>query len=108
MKKSVTSDKKLLKPVKPSGKIKRRDFFRLLGGGIFIFVHPFDPFEILGLPAQQARSLPGDFNAFLQITEDGMVNCYTGKIEMGQGAISSLPQIMADELEVPYERVKMF
>ena len=107
MKKSVSNDKKLLKPVKPSGKIKRRDFFRLLGGGIFIFVHPFDPFEILGLQVQQARSLPGDFNAFLQITEDGMVNCYTGKIEMGQGAISSLPQIMADELEVPYERVKM-
>jgi len=107
MKKSVTIEKKLMKSGESSGRIRRRDFFKLLGGGIFIFVHPFDPFEILSMPAQQARSLSKDFNAFLQITEAGLVNCYTGKIEMGQGAISSLPQIMADELEVPYERVKM-
>jgi len=32
---------------------------------------------------------------------------FTGKIEMGQGPITSLAQIMADELDVPYESVKM-
>jgi isoquinoline 1-oxidoreductase len=87
--------------------MKRRDFFKLLGGGVFIFFQPLDPFEIFDYQTQQRRSLPSEFNAFLQIAEDGTVNCYTGKIEMGQGAISSLPQIMADELDVPYDRVKM-
>ncbi len=87
--------------------LKRRDFFKILGGGIFIFFQPLAPLEIFDFQTQQRRSLPTEFNAFLQIAEDGMVNCYTGKIEMGQGAITSLAQIMADELEVPFERIKM-
>jgi len=108
MKKKITDIKEQNKSREGKQEIKRRDFFKLLGGGIFIFVYPFDPFKFSELPSQQGRSLSKDFNAFLQINEDGLVNCYTGKIEMGQGAITSLPQIMADELEVPYERVKMF
>ncbi len=87
--------------------IGRRDFFRLLGGGIFIFIRPWNALEPFDMQTRQQRSLPSDFNAFLQITEDGTVNCYTGKIEMGQGAITSLVQIMADEIEVPFDKVKM-
>ena len=87
--------------------MKRREFFKLLGGGIFIFFQPWDPFDLLAQQARQGRSLPTDFNAFLQITEDGSVNCFTGKIEMGQGIITSLAQQMADELDVPFEKVKM-
>lgn len=59
------------------------------------------------MPADQARSLTKDYNAFLHIAEDGTVTCYTGKIEMGQGIITSLAQEMADELNVPFEKVKM-
>jgi len=106
MKKIIKDEKELLKSQKSRG-MKRRDFFKLIGGGIFIFFQPWDPFELFELQAQQGRSLPTEFNAFLQIAEDGSVNCYTGKIEMGQGVITSLVQIMADELEVPFERVKM-
>jgi len=106
MKKIITNEKELLKSQERTG-MKRRDFFRLVGGGIFIFFQPRDTFKLLELQAQQGRSLPTEFNAFLQIAEDGSVNCYTGKIEMGQGAITSLAQIMADELEVSFERVKM-
>ena len=61
----------------------------------------------LGLPADRQGALPKDYNAFLQIAEDGTVTCFTGKIEMGQGIITSLPQMMADELNVPLEKVKM-
>ena len=85
----------------------RRDFFKILGGGIIIFLHPWGSIDLLGLPAEQGRSLPKDYNAFLQIAEDGTVKCFTGKIEMGQGIITSLPQMMADELNVPLEKVKM-
>lgn len=106
MKKTVTNANESWKSQDLSG-MKRRDFFKLLGGGIFIFFQPWDPFELFDLQTQQRRSLPTEFNAFLQIAEDGRVNCYTGKIEMGQGAITSLVQIMADELEVPFENVKM-
>src|SRR4030042_2722874 len=106
MVKRITYKNKSCKSEELSG-MKRRDFFKLLGGGIFIFFQPWDPFELLELQTQQRRSLPTEFNAFLQIAEDGLVYCYTGKVELGQGAITSLVQIMADELEVPFEMVKM-
>jgi nicotinate dehydrogenase subunit B len=87
--------------------LKRRSFVKLLGGGVFIFFQPWNVIDLLSLPAEQARSLPKDYNAFLQIAEDGTVSCFTGKIEMGQGIITSLTQMMADELNVPMEKVKM-
>jgi nicotinate dehydrogenase subunit B len=87
--------------------IARRDFFRILGGGILIFFQPWNFLDTMALPADQARSLPKDYNAFLHIAEDGTVTCFTGKIEMGQGIITSLPQMMADELNVPLAKIKM-
>ena len=87
--------------------MKRRSFVQLLGGGIFIFFTPWRSLDLLAAPAEQARSLPKDYNAFLHIAEDGTVTCYTGKIEMGQGIITSLAMEMAEELNVPFEKVKM-
>lgn len=87
--------------------MKRRSFVQLLGGGIFIFLRPWGVLDLFGLPADQPRSLTKDYNAFLRIAEDGTVNCYTGKIEMGQGVITSLAQMMADELNVALDKVKM-
>jgi nicotinate dehydrogenase subunit B len=94
--------------VKKSGKgLPRRDFFKILGSGIIIFFRPWDVLNLTAQAAQQPRSLPKDYNAFLSIGEDGTVMCFTGKIEMGQGIITSLPQMMADELNVPLEKIKM-
>jgi nicotinate dehydrogenase subunit B len=87
--------------------MKRRSFIQLLGGGIFIFFRPWGILDLFGLPADQPRSLPKNYNAFLLIAEDGSVSCFTGKIEMGQGIITSLAQMMADELNVSLEKVKM-
>ena len=84
----------------------RREFLKRLGGGIFIFVSLGD----LALAQEAGRQrrgggTPADFNAFLRIGEDGRVTCFTGKIEMGQGPITSLPQMLAEELEVPLDSV---
>ena len=85
--------------------LERRDFLKLFGGGIVIFISMG---QGLTRGGQRRRpSLPSDFNAFLHIREDGSVNCLTGKIEMGQGVITSLAQMLADELEVPLESVNM-
>jgi isoquinoline 1-oxidoreductase len=106
MKKELIENQDSLQTTEPHGMV-RRDFFKILGGGIFIFFRPWSALDLLGLPAEQARSLPKDYNAFLRIDEDGTVTCFTGKIEMGQGIITSLPQMMADELNVSIEKVKM-
>ncbi|MFA5820075.1 MAG: molybdopterin cofactor-binding domain-containing protein [Bacteroidales bacterium] len=106
MKKRESNPKELTQPVEVSG-MKRRSFMKLLGGGVFIFFQPWNIFDLFSAPAEQARSLTKDYNAFLHIAEDGTVTCYTGKIEMGQGVITSLPMMMADELNVPLEKVKI-
>ncbi len=87
--------------------MKRRSFVQLLGGGIFVFFNSWTFLDLFGGTPEQGRSLPKDYNAFLRIAEDGTVSCYTGKIEMGQGIITSLAQMMADELNVSLEKVKM-
>lgn len=95
----------------PKGGIRiplhRRDFFRILGGGLYVFFQIGNPFEVISAEAEQRRSLPDDYNAFLRIGDDGEVMCTVGKIEMGQGIVTSLAQMMADELDVPMKRVKM-
>ena len=87
--------------------MKRRNFFKILGGGIVLLFNPFSFGSLLALPAEQRRTLTKDYNAFLHIAEDGTVTCFTGKIEMGQGIVTSLPQMMADELNVPLEKMKI-
>lgn len=106
MKKAEIKKQKLSPDPENKG-IPRRDFVKLLGGGIFIFFRPLDVLNIIPEPLPQARALPKDYNAFLHIAADGTVTCYTGKIEMGQGIITSLPVMMADELNVPLEKVKL-
>ncbi len=86
--------------------LNRRQFLKALGGGIIIFVSSED------LLAQGRRppgypDLPADFNAFLRIGADGRVTCFTGKIELGQGVVTSLSQMLAEELDVPLNRVDM-
>ena len=86
----------------------RRDFLKRVGGGIIVFVTFGDL-----LRGQESThdvrtprpGLPTDFNAFLRIGEDGRVTCFTGKIEMGQGPITSLPQMLAEDLEVPLDSI---
>lgn len=89
--------------------LSRREFIKLFGGGIVILVSIRDA-EALLQETRRRRfrpELPEDFNAFLRIGEDGRVSCFTGKIEMGQGVIISLAQMLADELEVSFSSVDM-
>jgi nicotinate dehydrogenase subunit B len=87
----------------------RREFIKRLGGGIFIFVALGE--LAIGQEAGRQRGgrpgAPSDFNAFLRIGEDGRVTGFTGKIEMGQGPITSLAQMLAEELDTPLDTVEM-
>jgi nicotinate dehydrogenase subunit B len=44
---------------------------------------------------------------WLAIEIDGTVTAFSGKVELGTGVRTALAQIVAEELEVPLERVKM-
>ena len=107
MKQKKNGIKQKLTTTKNSFDVKRRDFFKLLGGSIVISIGTRNPAELMALPLAQRRNIPTDYNAFLTIQEDGTVTCHVGVIEMGQGPITSLPQQVADELDVSLESVKM-
>ncbi|MEA3246833.1 MAG: molybdopterin cofactor-binding domain-containing protein, partial [Gemmatimonadota bacterium] len=55
-------------------------------------------------PANLQRPSP-DFNAFVHVGTDNRVTVLVGKIEMGQGVMTSLPQMAAEELNVSLDRV---
>ena len=53
-------------------------------------------------------SLPPDqLDSYIAIDKHGAVTAYYGKIDGGQGLITSIPQMVAEELDVPLERVHL-
>jgi nicotinate dehydrogenase subunit B len=86
--------------------LDRRDFLKRMGGGLLITFSLKDYARLFG-GEMMADEEPG-MNAYLRIAEDGRVSLYTGKIEMGQGPITSLPQMLADELDVHYDSIDIF
>ncbi|MFC1730120.1 molybdopterin cofactor-binding domain-containing protein [candidate division KSB1 bacterium] len=83
----------------------RRDFLKITGGGIIVF---FTLKDVSGFDLQQRGGMyPSDFNVYLRIGSDDKVECFTGKIEMGQGPVTALAQVAADELDVPIDAVDM-
>jgi len=90
--------------MKTSG-FTRREFLRAVGGGIVVLV-AFDPADLL---AQERRwpSYPDDLNAYLRIDPDGRAWIFSGKIEMGQGVMTSQAQMAAEELGVALDAVTM-
>jgi isoquinoline 1-oxidoreductase len=107
MKRPKKDPRNKLATTKNPFEVRRRDFFKLLGGGVVVYMSTSNPSELLALPLAQRREVPKDYNAFITIQENGQVICHIGKIEMGQGPITSLPQQVADELDVPLESITM-
>ena len=84
--------------------IDRRTFFKIAGGGIVVFVS-LGPGAVFG--QRRRRAYPEDLNAYLHIGENGRVTVFSGKIEMGQGVMTSQAQMAAEELGVALGAVEM-
>jgi|CZKI01.1.fsa_nt_gi nicotinate dehydrogenase subunit B len=89
----------------------RREFLKRFGTGLMVWVvlrrsAGAEESEAAHPATFRPRSA-GDFNAFLSIGEDGHVTCLTGKIEMGQGPITSLPQMLAEDLDVSIDDISI-
>ena len=87
-----------------SAGMTRREFLQYSGAGLTLAV-AFSPF---GLRLAGRRRRPAaDFrpNAWLTVHPDGGVTIVVAKSEMGQGVYTSMPMIVADELEADWKRV---
>jgi len=66
-----------------------------------------------GWPQATGPKLPGSLgknpllDAWIRIDADGKVTAFTGKAELGQGIRTALSQVVAEELEVPFEQVTL-
>ncbi len=85
--------------------LDRRSFLRVVGGGIVVMVS-LGPTPLAGQEPRR-RQYPDDLNAYLRIDGDGQVWIFSGKIEMGQGVMTSQAQMAAEELGVPLESIRM-
>jgi len=92
----------------PAPTLDRRSFIKvgaLAGGGLVIGTYlRFGGSSALAQtpPAASANFAP---NAFIRIAPDGAVSLIAPNSEMGQGAKTALPMILAEELDVPWDRV---
>jgi nicotinate dehydrogenase subunit B len=87
----------------------RRQFLR--GTGALIVSFSLFP-RAAHLFAQTAEPSSGDndpqqLDSWIAIAPDGTVTFYTSKVEIGTGTITALAQMVAEELDVPFERVRM-
>jgi isoquinoline 1-oxidoreductase beta subunit len=66
------------------------------------------PFAVdrLASPEPEPAGRSVKFNPWVKIAEDGTVTVVIGQSEMGQGVTTSLPMLVAEELEVPLEQVR--
>ncbi len=89
--------------------LDRRDVLKTIGGGIVVFLVLRDS------PAQAQRgrglggrgNVPQELAAWLHVDEEGTIEVYCGKTEIGQNVRTSLSQAVTEELRVPMESVRM-
>jgi isoquinoline 1-oxidoreductase len=88
--------------------LSRRTVFKVLGGGMVVVLLCRDAeAQESGANTGRGGRGPTQIGAWLHIAEDGTVTGYTGKVEVGQDARTSLSQAIADELAVPMASVRL-
>ncbi|WP_422103950.1 molybdopterin cofactor-binding domain-containing protein [Winogradskyella sp.] len=87
----------------------RRSFIRtsaLASGGLLIGFNFLTACKETAKPPVDISKLNfNDFNAFIKIADNGYVTIYSPNPEIGQGVKTSMPMIIAEELDVPWEHV---
>ncbi|HEY6000045.1 MAG TPA: xanthine dehydrogenase family protein molybdopterin-binding subunit [bacterium] len=88
--------------------ITRREFLQLTGSGLTIVVLS-GPLGLRLASAEEAGNAAADFqpNVWLRVAPSGDVTIVVNKSEMGQGVLTSLAMVVADELEADWKRVRV-
>ena len=94
-----------------SHQVSRRDFVVVLasaGGGLLLGCRVGDRLQVKSSAAAAAPEPPLFApNAFVGIDRDGRVTMISPQVEMGQGMYTSMPMLIAEELEVSLDQVRV-
>lgn len=85
--------------------LTRRQLLKTAGALVVAFGLPVD---LLGQNSPASRATggpPNQLDSWLIIGKDGWVTVMTGKVELGTGVSTSLRQIVAEELDQPFEKI---
>jgi len=85
--------------------LDRRGFFKTLGAGIV--VASLMEAQESGGGRRGGQAAPKEIGAWLHIGTNGLVTAFTGKVEVGQNARTSLTQAVAEELAAPMASIEM-
>ncbi|CAL2088556.1 molybdopterin cofactor-binding domain-containing protein [Tenacibaculum sp. 190524A02b] len=87
----------------------RRNFLKttaLAGGGLLVGFNLFTACKPNVAPSIDVENLNfNDFNAFIKIADNGYVTIYSPNPEIGQGVKTAMPMIIAEELDVDWDKV---
>jgi len=84
----------------PEPKLDRRSFLRSAAGGLLIGFY---------LPSQsrlRADAVASKLNAYVHVGSDDSVTLFIHKAEMGQGTVTSLSMLLAEELECDWKKIR--
>jgi isoquinoline 1-oxidoreductase subunit beta len=90
--------------------ISRRSFLRvtaIAGGGFLLAYHLDSVSDALAIGSQAPPAAVLSPNAFVRITADGVVALMAKNPEVGQGIKTMLPMLIAEELDVDWNSVKI-
>jgi isoquinoline 1-oxidoreductase beta subunit len=93
---------------KPSDGISRRGILTAgLAGGFLLAFHM--PVRAFNEPVQPPDVTDGKFapNAFIRIDDTGTTTLIMPQVEMGQGVYTSIPMILAEELDADFSKVAL-
>ena len=87
--------------------LDRRNFLKVFGGGLIVCLT-----DVRAWPQESGRGfgahdLPKEVGAWLHIAADGRITVFTGKVEVGQNTRTSLAQLVAEELMLPFDAITM-
>ena len=86
--------------------LNRRDFLKTgAAGGAALVIGFHVPGAAYAAAADKEKKPANPFNAWVRITPDNRVTLILGKSEMGQGAMTALPMILAEELYLDWKQV---
>ena len=89
-------------------KQSRREFIKVVSlSGTGLFLASFVPLK--GMEILEKGGEPKIFSpsAFIKIDSNGQVTIIVPKSEMGQGVFTSIPMLVAEELEVDWKKIKV-
>lgn len=88
--------------------IDRRAFLTAGGALLVTLAAPMEWAEAqTGGAATRPSVTPDQLDSYITIDPDGTVVAYFGRIDGGQGLETAIAQMVAEEIEVPYERVRV-